>query len=68
MKAVTNRFPRLRFLLACVLSSTLKMEATRSSETPVFNKPTQSHIPEDGVLHKQLLVPQVELSSIEFLF
>jgi hypothetical protein len=27
------------------------MEATRSSETSVHNKPTGSHIPEDGILH-----------------
>jgi hypothetical protein len=27
------------------------MEATRSSETPVYNKPTRRHIPEDGILH-----------------
>jgi hypothetical protein len=44
------------------------MEATRSSETPVYNKPTLRHIPEDDVLHKQLLVPQAEFSSIELLF
>jgi hypothetical protein len=34
----------------CVFS-TLEMEATRSSETQVYNKPTSRHIPEDGILH-----------------
>jgi hypothetical protein len=32
-------------------TSTLKMEATRSSETSVFTGPTRRHIPEDGILH-----------------
>jgi hypothetical protein len=27
------------------------MEVTRYSETPVYNKPTLRHIPEDGILH-----------------
>jgi hypothetical protein len=36
--------------LARVISSTLKTEVTRSSETPVYNKPTWSHIPEDYIL------------------
>jgi hypothetical protein len=27
------------------------MEATRSSETSVYNKPTWHHIPEDGILY-----------------
>jgi hypothetical protein len=27
------------------------MEATRSSETSVHNKPTRRHISEDGILH-----------------
>jgi hypothetical protein len=27
------------------------MEATRSSETSVYNKPTRRHVPEDGILH-----------------
>jgi hypothetical protein len=39
-----NTFPR-------VISSNQKMEATCSSETSVCNKPTQHHIPEDGILH-----------------
>jgi hypothetical protein len=34
-------------------SSTLKMEATRSSETLVYNKHTRCHIPGDGILFKR---------------
>jgi hypothetical protein len=30
--------------------NTLKMEATHSSETSVYNKPTRRQIPEDGIL------------------
>jgi hypothetical protein len=33
------------------ISSTLKMEAIRSSETSVNEIPTRRHIPEDGILH-----------------
>jgi hypothetical protein len=40
----------LTLFLTCVISSTLKMEATCSSETSVYNKPTWHHIPEDGVI------------------
>jgi hypothetical protein len=29
------------------------MEATLSSETQVYNKPTKRHIPEGGILHSQ---------------
>jgi hypothetical protein len=29
----------------------MKMEATGSSETSVYNKPTRRHIPEDDILH-----------------
>jgi hypothetical protein len=36
--------------VARVISSTLKMEATRSSETSAYNEPTWRHIPEDGIL------------------
>jgi hypothetical protein len=39
--------------LSRVISSTLKMEVTRSSETSVYNKPTWRHIPEDGILQCQ---------------
>jgi hypothetical protein len=31
--------------------STLKIEATRSSETLVHTRSTRSHIPEDGILY-----------------
>jgi hypothetical protein len=31
--------------------STLKVEATRSSETSVHTRSTRRHIPEDGILH-----------------
>jgi hypothetical protein len=41
----------IRLTLARVISSTLKMEAIRSSETSVYIKPTRYHIPEDGILH-----------------
>jgi hypothetical protein len=40
----------LTLFLSRVISSTLKMEATRSSETSVYNKPTRCHISEDGIL------------------
>jgi hypothetical protein len=45
---------RPTLFLARVISSAPMMEATRPSETSVYNKPTRSHIPEDGVL--QLLL------------
>jgi hypothetical protein len=35
---------RLTVFLARVISSALKMEETRSSETPVYNKPTWRYI------------------------
>jgi hypothetical protein len=38
-------------LVARVISYTVKIDATRSSETSVYNKPTRSHIPEDVILH-----------------
>jgi hypothetical protein len=41
----------LTLFLAFVISCTLKMEATRSSETSVHIKPTRLHIPEDDILH-----------------
>jgi hypothetical protein len=41
----------LIFYLSLVMSSLLNMEATRSCETSVYNKPTRRHVPEDGILH-----------------
>jgi hypothetical protein len=34
-----------------IISSTLKMEVTRSSGILVYSKPTWRHIPEDSILH-----------------
>jgi hypothetical protein len=42
---------RLTLFLARVISSILKIDETRSSETSVYNKPTRRHIPEDGIAH-----------------
>jgi hypothetical protein len=36
---------RLTLFLPRAISSTVMIEATRSSETPVYNKPTLHHIP-----------------------
>jgi hypothetical protein len=49
-QSVSNR---VTLSFARVISSTLMMEAIRSSETSVYNKPTRRHIPEDGILHSQ---------------
>jgi hypothetical protein len=38
------------------LQSTLKMEAIRSSETSVNKISTQRHVPEDGILQKNLYI------------
>jgi hypothetical protein len=46
---------RLTVFLAQVISSTLKMEATHSSETSVYNKHTRRHIAEDGILRSHRL-------------
>jgi hypothetical protein len=46
-QSVSNR---LTLFLACVISSTLKMEAKCYSETSVYNKSTRCHIPEDCIL------------------
>jgi hypothetical protein len=42
---------RLTLFFARVISYTLKMEATSSSEKSVYNEPTRRHIPEDSLLH-----------------
>jgi hypothetical protein len=42
---------RITLFFDRVISSTLKTEETRSSETSVYNKPTRHHIPEEGILH-----------------
>jgi hypothetical protein len=34
---------------ARIISNTVKIEVTRSSKTLVYNRPTQRHIPEDGI-------------------
>jgi hypothetical protein len=58
-KTVTNGLLVSLFVRYCLtiflsrdISSNLKMEATRSSETSVHNKPTQRHTPEGGILQK----------------
>jgi hypothetical protein len=50
VKTVSNRLtlPRSRY-------STLKMEATCFSETPVLKDPTRRHIQEDGILQTGLV-------------
>jgi hypothetical protein len=40
----------LTLFLAGVIYSNLKMEATRSSETSIYNKHTRRHILEDSIL------------------
>jgi hypothetical protein len=58
-------------------SSTLKMEAIRSSETSVNARSTQRHIPEDDILHShrceslksykvnQVYCPQINLTAVQ---
>jgi hypothetical protein len=43
----------LALFLVRVISATLKMEVTCSSETSVYNKPIWRHNPKDSVLHIQ---------------
>jgi hypothetical protein len=38
-------------VLSSPILSTLKMEATKSSEMSVLTRSTRRHIPEDGILH-----------------
>jgi hypothetical protein len=47
-KHLLSLVPRSRIFL---FSSTLKMEAMRSSESADYTIPTQRHIPEDRFLH-----------------
>jgi hypothetical protein len=51
-----------------IISSTLKMEATRSSETLSYNKPRRRHIPEDGSSHthcrEKLISYKVKVLSV----
>jgi hypothetical protein len=44
---------RQSVFLARVISSALKMKATRFSETSVYNKHTRRHIPKDGILRSR---------------
>jgi hypothetical protein len=58
---------RLTLFLAHVISSTLKMEKTRSSETSAYSKPTRRRIPEDGVIHshrREILKSYADLPSL----
>jgi hypothetical protein len=43
-QSVSNR-------LTLFFARVIKMEATCSTETSVYNKPTRRHIPEDDILH-----------------
>jgi hypothetical protein len=45
---------RLTLFLDRAISSTMKMEATRSSKTSAYNKTTWRHIREDNILHSHL--------------
>jgi hypothetical protein len=52
--------------LARVISSTLKMVATRSSETSVLATSVRCHIPDDGILHDEFLFKGREGVSAEY--
>jgi hypothetical protein len=39
------------------------MEATFSSETSVYNKPTRSHMPEDGIIKTYFYPPLISRRS-----
>jgi hypothetical protein len=43
----------LTLFFARVISSTLKIEATHSFETSVYNKPARRQFPEDGILNQR---------------
>jgi hypothetical protein len=55
---------RLTLFLARVISSTLKMEDTRSSETSVYNKHTRRHIPKDDILHIHIMVRHLRRQNL----
>jgi hypothetical protein len=48
--------------LARVISSTLRLEATRYSETSAYNRSTRRHIPEGGILRTR--VTSIHLPSL----
>jgi hypothetical protein len=48
---ISRRLYHLTRFLAHIIYSTLKMQTTRSAETPIYNKPTRHHIPESDILH-----------------
>jgi hypothetical protein len=52
---VSSHLQGLTLFLAHVISSTLKMEATRFSHTSVRNRPTLLHITEDSILQTAFL-------------
>jgi hypothetical protein len=48
-----------KIVSSSLILSVLKMEATHSSEMSVLYRPTQCHIPEDGILqsyHRENLI------------
>jgi hypothetical protein len=47
----------LTLFLPRVISSTLKMVTTYSSETSVYNKPTRRHIPETDPVWRRVRIP-----------
>jgi hypothetical protein len=44
----------VNFIRRSLIHSTMKMEATRSSERSVLTRPTRDHIPKDGILQGTL--------------
>jgi hypothetical protein len=44
------------------------MEATRSCETSVYNKPTQRYIPEDGILQVPFPLTSVSVDIVALVF
>jgi hypothetical protein len=70
-KTVANRLATVRSHwlklgrgeVGCGISSTLKMEATCSSETSVYNKPTRSQIPKRRYCSKWILIHQLRTGA-----